>query len=83
LSDKNLHETVEAQGRQIEDLNRRLEASERLGILDVAIFHPFKHFAKPGVGNKAEAGVGIAGRAAIGYGLYRGGKWVVGKIFGG
>jgi hypothetical protein len=69
--------------RRVARLEQRLEEATKMGILDLLIFHPFKHAAMPGVKNKLEAGVGIAGRGVVGYGIYRGGAWVVGKLVGG
>jgi hypothetical protein len=68
--------------RRVERLEQRLEEETRMGVLDLLLLHPLKHATKPGVKNKIEAGIGIAGRGAVGYGIYRGAGWLIGKIMG-
>lgn len=46
------------------------------------IFHPLYHGVRPGWKNKAECVLSAGGRAAAGYGVYRGVAYLV-KRFGG
>jgi hypothetical protein len=55
---------------------------ERQGFMETLITHPLRHLLSPGAGNKVEAGFGIAGRGAVGYGIVKGIVYAVARLRG-
>ena len=63
-----------------------MQETPRMGLSETLITHPLRHFLSSGWENKIEAAFSAAGRVVAGYGLYKGGRYVVEKVvarFGG
>ena len=45
---------------------------KKLSLMDTVIVHPVKQVLNPGLGNKVDGALGIAGRGLAGYGIVKG-----------